>query len=241
MATTLQMLLELNKIDLELADVRRGMEEKPAAVAAAEKELADLETSRAALAAQAREAQVAADKSSVEIKSFEEKVQKYGVQLNITKTQKEYDAIRSEIAGCEKQISDIETAALEAYEKAEGLNRQARELDPRIAEVKKRLEAARAALAGELAELEKQKAGLLDRRAELVKPVDPDDLRRYEQALAKHPDGAMTRVGDGGLCISCNMKLSPQVYNLVLIGDPVQQCRSCGRLCYSDRKLEPAK
>lgn len=241
MSTTLQMLLELNKVDLELAEVRRQIEARPASVAAAEKELAELETRRTGLAAEARNTQVTADKSSVEVKSIEEKVQKYGMQLNITKTQKEYDAIRSEIAGCQKQISDIETAALEAYEKAEDLTRQARALDPGIAEVKKRLEAARAALAGELAALEKQKAGLLERRAGLAGPIDADELRRYEQALAKNPGGAMTRVGDGGLCISCNMRLSPQVYNLVLIGDPVQMCRSCGRLCYSDRNLEPAK
>jgi predicted nucleic acid-binding Zn-ribbon protein len=217
------------------------MEEKPAAVAADEKELAEMEARRTELTSEARTTQVAADKSSVEVKSIEEKAQKYGVQLNITKTQKEYDAIRSEIAGCQKQVSDIETTALEAYEKAEGLTRQARALDPGMAEVKKRLEATRAALSGELAELEKQKAGLLAKRGELAKPIDPDDLRRYEQALAKHPEGAMARVGDGGLCISCNIKLSPQVYNLVLIGEPVQMCRSCGRMCYSDRKLEPAK
>jgi predicted nucleic acid-binding Zn-ribbon protein len=235
------MLLEVNKIDLELAEVRRQMAARPAAVAADEEALAEMEARRTGLTSEARATQVAADKSSVEIKSIEEKVGKYGIQLNITKTQKEYDAIRSEIAGCEKQISDIETAALEAYEKAEGLTRQARSLDPSIAEVRKRLEATRAALSGELAELRKREAGLLAERSERVKPVDPDDLRRYEQALAKHPEGAMTKVGDGGLCVSCNMRLSPQVYNLVLIGDPVQQCRSCGRLCYSDRKLEPAK
>lgn len=241
MATTLQMLLELHKIDLQLAEVRRQMEEKPAAVAADETTLAELETRRGDLLSQARATQVAADKSAVEIKALEEKAGKYGVQLNITKTQKEYDAIRSEIAGCQSQISDIETAALEAYEKAEEFTRQARAMDPQVAEVRKRLEAARAALSGELAALEKRKAALTASRGELAAPVDPDDLRRYEQALAKHPDGAMTKVGDGGLCISCNMKLSPQVYNLVLIGDPVQQCRSCGRLCYSDKSLEPAK
>jgi len=44
----------------------------------------------------------------------------------------------------------------------------------------------------------------------------------------------MTRIADG-VCVAYNMRLSPQVYNLILIGDPVQQCRSCGRLCYAEK------
>jgi len=234
MATTLQLLQKLHEIDIELADIAREMQARPAAVAAAESELAARSEERAAFLAQARAAQVEADRSGVEIKAFEEQSAKYQVQLNIIKTQKEYDVIRSEIAGCQKQISDMETGALEGYEKAEGLSRQARALDPVIAAGKKELEAAREVLADQLADLEHRKEKLLRQRAEAVKPIDSDELHRYEQAQAKHPGAAMTRVEDG-VCVACNMRLSPQVYNLVLIGDPVQQCRSCGRLCYADK------
>ncbi len=234
MATTLQLLLELHKIDLELTDIARETEARPAAVAATENELAATEAERAALQAQARDAQVEADRSGVEIKSLEEKIEKYQGQLNIVKTQKEYDVIRSEIAGCQKQISDLETGALEAYEKAEELTGKARALDPAIAGKKKALEAARSVLADQLADLEHRKEKLLRERAGAVKPIEAEELRRYEQALAKYPGQAMSRV-DNGICVSCNMKLSPQVYNLVLIGDPPQQCRSCGRLLYAEK------
>ena len=238
MATTLQLLQELHKIDLELSDIARELAARPAAVAAAEAEVAARETERTELLAQARSIQVEADRSGVELKSLEEKIGKYQMQLNIIKTQKEYDVIRSEIAGCQMQISDLETKALEGYDQAEGLSRKARALDPDIAAKKQALSTARAQVATEMSKLEQRKAGLLAQRAEAIKPIDSDDLRRYEQAQSKHPGKAMARVEDC-LCLSCNMRLSPQVYNLVLLGDPVQQCRSCGRLCYSDKKLEP--
>lgn len=234
MATTLQQLLELHKIDVELSDIAREMKAKPAAVESAEAALAARESERTELLSQARAAQVKADGAGVEVKSIEEKIGKYTVQLNIVKTQKEYDAIRSEIAGCQKQISDLETAALEAYDQAESLTAKAKELDPVVAASKKEVAAARSVLADQLADLEHRKEKLMRARAEAIKPVAPEELRRYEQVLAKNPGGAMARI-ENGICVACNMKLSPQTYNLVLIGDPVQQCRSCGRLCYVEK------
>ncbi|HOX07372.1 MAG TPA: hypothetical protein PK280_13300 [Planctomycetota bacterium] len=68
------MLLDLHRIDLELADVARETQALPAAVAAAESALAAAESERAALLAEARAAQVEADRSGVEIKSLEEKI-----------------------------------------------------------------------------------------------------------------------------------------------------------------------
>ncbi|HOX07232.1 MAG TPA: hypothetical protein PK280_12580, partial [Planctomycetota bacterium] len=161
-------------------------------------------------------------------------IQKYQTQLNIVKTQKEYDAIRSEVAGCQKQISDFETSALEAYEKAETLTGRARGMDPAIATRKKELEAARSVLADQLADLAHRREKAERSRAEAVKPIDPEELRRYDNAQGKYPGAAMSRV-DNGICVACNMKLSPQVYNLVLIGDPPQQCRSCGRVLYAEK------
>jgi hypothetical protein len=234
MATTLQLLQELHKIDVELSDIAREMAAKPAAVAAAEAELAAREAERTELAAQARAAQVEADRSGVEIKSLEEKIVKYQGQLNIIKTQKEYDVVRGEIAACQKQISDFETAALEAYDRAEGLTKQARALDPVVAETKKALEAARSVLADQLADLGHRKEKAVRARAEAVKPIDPEDLRRYDNAEEKYPGAAMSRV-DNGKCVACNMMLPPQVFNLVLIGDPPQQCRSCGRMLYAEK------
>lgn len=231
MASVLQRLCELHGIDRELAEVAENARALPAAVAEAEGRLAETESRRKELLERARAAHVEADKSSLEIKAVEEKIAKYQSQLNIVKTQKEYDAVRSEISACQAQISEMENAGLTAYEQADHLKAGAGGLEPDIADVRRDLEARRARLAGQLAELEKRRAALLASREELCRQVEPEELQRYERVQARYPGQAMTRV-DGGVCVSCNMKLSPQVYNLVLLGEAVQQCRSCGRLCY---------
>ena len=89
-------------------------------------------------------------------------------------------------------------------------------------------------LADQLADLGHRQEKASRARAEAVKPIDPEDLRRYENAQSRYPGAALGRV-ENGICVACNMKLSPQVYNLVLLGDPPQQCRSCGRMLYAEK------
>ncbi len=233
MAKVIDGLLELHGIDQQLAKVRRESQRLPAALAETEREMAALEEKKAALLAEAREQQVAADKANIEIKSLEEKTEKYQVQLNIAKTQKEFDALRSEIATVQGEISEIETGALTAYEEADQLSAAARELEPQVAAVGEKLKTARAEFDDRLADLEHRKEKLLRERGERVKNIDEDDLKLYEQVLSKHTEGAMTPVKDG-ICTLCNMRLTPQSYNLVLIGERTQKCRSCGRICYSE-------
>lgn len=233
MAKIVEQLLEIHKIDQQLCEVARQAERLPAEVVAGEAELAGLEEQKAGLLAEARTKRVDADKSNVEVKTIEEKIGKYQAQLNITKTQKEYDTLKHEISVAEEQISEIETSALTAYEGADALEAGARELDPQMGEVGKALEARRAELDDRLADLEHSKEKLLRERGEKTGAIDADDFKRYELVRSKHPEGAMTLVTEG-LCTLCNIKLTPQSYNLALIGEQIQQCRSCGRICYSE-------
>jgi predicted nucleic acid-binding Zn-ribbon protein len=233
MAKVLDGLIELHRIDQELLEVQRESERLPAALAETEQELAALEEKRTAVLEEARGKQVSADKANVEIKDLEAKVEKYRVQQNIAKTQKEYDTLTSEITAAQKQISELETGALTAYEEADELGTRAQEIDPQIAEARKKLEVAKAELDDRLADLAHKREKLDRRRGEQTKNIDPEDLGLYEQVLAKHTDGAMVRV-DNGLCTTCHISLTPQSYNMVLIGETVQKCRSCGRICYSE-------
>jgi len=233
MAKVLDGLIALHKIDQELVAVRGDARRLPAALAKTEQELAALEASKAGILEEVQQKQVAADRANVEIKDLEGKIEKYQMQLNIAKTQKEYDTLKHEISGAQEQISELETGALTAYEEADTLSTSAGEIDPQIDEARGKIEKARGELQDRLADLEHQREKLERQRAEMTKAVDPDGLKLYEQVLSKHSDGAMVRV-ENGLCTVCNISLTPQSYNMVLIGEAPQKCRSCGRICYSE-------
>ncbi len=233
MARVLDSLIELHKIDQQLVEVQRETERLPEALAEAEQELTALEEKRTGILQEARDKQVAADKSDVTVKDLQGKIEKYQVQLNIAKTQKEYDTLKHEIAAAEEQISEIETGALTAMEEADELGGRAREMEPEAAAVKKKLDTARGELDDRLADLAHKREKLERQRAEHVKTVGEDELKLYELVRTKHKDGAMVLVRDGR-CTICNINLTPQSWNMVLIGETPQQCRSCGRICFNE-------
>jgi hypothetical protein len=240
MSKMIESLLALHQIDQKIRDTDRLIERLPAELADGEAELAALEGRKAEILSQARARQVEADRANVEIKDLEGRIDKYQLQLNIAKTQKEFDVLKSEIATAQAGISELETAALTAYEEADGLGVQARGLDPEIAAVQQRLKEQRAALDGRLNELRKDRQELAACRSGATAGVEAEALKIYSQVLAKYTDGAMARV-ELGICTYCNMKLSPQSWNLVLMGDRPQQCRSCGRICFSGEAVQSAQ
>ncbi len=233
MPRVIEPLLELHRIDLEIGDIRRLIERLPVQLAENEEELAVLEEKKAKLVGEGRSRQAAADASNVEIGVLEGKIEKFQSQLNIAKTQKEYDTLKSETAASRQQISELETEALTAYDQAEELQTSAAELDPKVKEAQERLDKARSELEDRLADLKHSAEVLTRQRADHIKTVDKDALRIYEQVFSKNPKGAMARV-EGGLCTRCNMKLPPQTINLILIGNSALQCLSCGLICYSE-------
>jgi uncharacterized protein len=233
MPRVIEPLLELHKIDLEIGDIKRLIERLPIQLAENQEELAVLEEKRAKLAGEGRSRLASADSSNVEIGVLEAKIEKYQSQLNIAKTQKEYDTLKSETSASREQISELETEALTAYDQAEELQAGASELDPEIKDAQGRLDKASSELEDRLADLNHSAEVLTRQRAEHIKIVEKDALKTYEQVFSKNPRGAMARV-EGGLCTRCNMKLPPQTINLVLIGNNAMQCLSCGLICYSE-------
>ena len=231
MAKVIDTLLELHRIDLETRDVEILIERLPADLASTEQELAALEEKKAGIHEAAVARQVAADEANLQIKDLEGKIEKYQMQLNIAKTQKEYDTLKSEITAAREQIGELEVSALTAYEEADALQAQARDLDPEIQEAGARLEKARAELQDRLADLENAREKLGRQRAGQVENVPADALKVYEQVNSKHRGNAMALITDG-ICTLCNMKAMPQAWNLVIIGEEPQQCRSCGRILY---------
>ncbi|MHC4916822.1 MAG: zinc ribbon domain-containing protein, partial [Planctomycetota bacterium] len=94
MPKVLDGLTELHKIDQQLVEVQRETERLPEALAESEQELAALEEKRAGVLKEAQDKQVAADKSDLDLKDLQGKKDKYVVQLNIVKNQKQYDTLK---------------------------------------------------------------------------------------------------------------------------------------------------
>ena len=230
----MEKLRRLDALDRDLNFLRGKVIRLPAQVAEHEQELAASQAAHDELKAQARANQAEADRLNLEFESCEEKLNKFKAQLNICKTNAEYQATQQQIDQVSAEQEQFEEQALVKMEQVDGLRRQVAEAREAIAEKQKALEAEGVEVDRELAEAREQEKTLSAERDDYAQAnVDPQDLRVYQRILATRKDSALARAADFA-CQVCFIRLTPQEFNLLLIGEQLVYCKSCGRILYND-------
>jgi predicted nucleic acid-binding Zn-ribbon protein len=230
MPTDLEQLVELQRVDLELARLNAQLAAIPKTIARIDAQLAAarkrVEEARAAIKA----GETAKRQYEQEIQSLNEKILKFRGQSSSIKNNEQYKALLSEIAHAEGEIATFEEKILELMLNADSLQSQ--------------LHAAEAALKAESAEIELQKAaaekaGEADRTAAaqareqsqaLRKGVDETLLATYDRIL-KSRGYAVAEVLEHR-CTACQVMLRPQVLSNIRAAQEVVHCDSCGRMLY---------
>lgn len=173
---------------------------------------------------------MAADQGQLQIKSSEAKVDGLQTKLNQAVSNREYDALKSQIEADKMANSVLEDEVLAALDKIDVAKNELTKLEDEL----KQLQSAEAKL---LAEVQAAEAGLRAESANLEKQVAqsegviPEDMRLSYRRLVKSlgPD-AFAEI-EGKQCQGCFVTMTPQ--NMVdLKAGKVMFCKSCGKLIY---------
>ena len=236
MLPDLKNLLDLQVADREITRLKDEIAALPKRVAAIEEQLAGtkavLEKAKAAVKAD----DAAKRKYESSIQDSRQKISKYRDQMLDVKTNEQYKALQHEVNFAEKDIAANEDKILELM-----INAEARE---------KEVKAAEADLKAETAEIEKEKAEAREKTAEDEKLVAEwnakrdsyrsgiaaDLLRHYDRVVKLRRTG-LSEVRDQK-CMTCQVMLRPQTYNVVRAGEQVVICDSCQRILYFDPTTE---
>ena len=230
MTVTAAALRELHRIHRQLTDLRERKDRGPKQIKAREANMARLADELAKLQADHKAARVRSDQKQLLLKTGEEKVEGLKVKLNAAASNREYQALKDQIAADQMAGSVLADEILEAMEKIDELAGHIAEQQQKIAQAKEELAKAQQAV--------RDQAGILDgdiKRldAELQKAEAalPDEFRANYQRLvnSKHED-AMAEV-QGEFCGGCYQQLTPN--NLAELSMSLAIfCRNCGRLIY---------
>ncbi len=233
MHPALPYLVELQQVDLRLADVR-------AKLAAAPKRLADadarLEGARGQLAA-AKNAltQSLKDRKTFEmdVDSWKEKVRKYKDQSGAVKTNEAYKALLHEIEMAEAQVGQAEDRLLDRMVAGEEYDRQAKAAEVSLKEVEAAVKTDRVAIEAQKSGLEKELAGLTAAREEAAGHVPGDLLEIYARIARKHHATALAALR-GESCGQCGMQVRPHVVQEMRksAGEEIFRCEGCTRILY---------
>jgi hypothetical protein len=237
MAVTAAALRELHRIHRQLSDLRERKERGPKQIKAREANLARLADELAKLQAEYKGARVRSDQKQLLLKSGEDKVESLKVKLNAAASNREYQALKDQIAADQMAGSVLADEILEVMEKIDELAKQLAEHQQKITAAKDDLSKAQQAL--------RDQAGLLDvdikrldgelRQAEAALPADFRE--HYQRVVNSKREDAMAEV-QGEFCGGCFQQLTPN--NMAELSMSVAIfCRNCGRVIYLPEDRTP--
>jgi uncharacterized protein len=230
-------LAALQKVDLDIAALKKNAETYPREMAELEKQLSaakasvdaertkldTLETQRRTL-----EQTIAEDK---------DKVRKWETRLSEQRSTREYSALAREIDIAKKgqvtMAEEVQELGRQALVQREVVKAKEAEFTLKTKDLVDRI----AALRAKLAEIEAQVKVVDDKRAEAAKGVDATLLRQYDVVRKKRMP-AMVPVTHPGTCSGCRMNIPPQRFNTLVASRGIDTCPSCTRMIYAAETLE---
>ncbi|MCX8044451.1 MAG: C4-type zinc ribbon domain-containing protein [Desulfobacterota bacterium] len=152
-------------------------------------------------------------------------------KIMAVKTNKEYQAGLHEIEMIKQQIKEKEDAIIDSMDACEAakaaLQKAADALAAAKAQCNEKKHRLQKELDAYLAEIEQQKK----QREALVKEVAVDLLANYTRLL-KVKNGRALALAENEQCTGCSMKIPPQIYNEVVLGESIKTCPNCNRILY---------
>jgi uncharacterized protein len=235
----LKTLIDLQRVDQQIADLSSQIETFPSKIQAIEKQLNDFihahEERQRHLSANQKERR----DMEGEIQLIRQKISKHKDQLYLVKTNEQYRAMLKEIEGEEGNIRGIEDRILEKMIESEEIQKLVTESAGRLDSEKTRVAQEKASLEVAAKSRKEDRDHSVRERQELAAKLSDDILGRYERVRKGRGGLALAEVRNGK-CMGCNVLLRPQLYYDVRAGEGLYECENCARILYSSERLSTA-
>lgn len=233
MHPNIQHLIDLQVVDLRLAELRSQLSAFP-------KRRADLDASLAAARKQldsSKEAFITSlkdrKKFELDVEQWKEKVRKYKDQSASVKTNEAYKALQHEITHAEGEVAQAEDRLLDRMMAGEEFERQVKAAERSLKEIEVFVSAERQKLEAEHSALQKELEVDEARRRDDAASIPEDLLEHYQRIAKRHGGVGLAAVRDE-TCSMCHVHVRPHVFQeLRRPGcEEIFHCESCTRILY---------
>lgn len=221
----------LQTVDLQILEMQKAGEAYPKRLAELDEELAHARGAVEAERSRFNENEKLRRDKEAEITSEKDKTKKWESRLAEMRTTREYAALAREIDISKKAILNLEEENKALSDGAVAIRVALSERDGELRRLEDGSAAERADLAAKIGSLAAQVHALSEKRAEVAKSADPELVVRYDFVRKKRGTGLASVVN--GICRGCNMRLPPQLQNILRSGATVESCPSCQRLIFT--------
>lgn len=230
MSLTSQSLQELHHLHQRITDLRSRLERGPRQIKAGQAAVArveeDLEKTKQAV----KRTKANCDERQLQLKTNEARIEDLRGKLNAASTNKEYQALKEQIAADEMANSVLSDEILEMFEKIEEQESQVAQVEQRIVATRQELDKITRRVSDEKASLETDLAQFEQRLKAAEAKLPADFKAEYNRIVRARGDEALAPL-EGESCGNCNVAVTLQMVNDVMLARPVF-CKSCGCLLY---------
>ena len=230
-------LLQLQAVDKEVFTLEEAKEKYPTEISERQREienaqahLIDLEATLEELGKKQRHCEREIESDKVNLKEHEER-------FAVVTTNKEYDALQTEIEACKSSLSENESELLDAIEGIERVQGQIGEEKTTFEEIRQTQQERIDELQSQLNTMQEQVDEVQKRRKNVAKDIEARLLATYERKKGRR--GVRVAAVRKGACGCCFHQMPAQIRMEVRSGERgVLYCESCGTIMAWDEQSD---
>jgi predicted nucleic acid-binding Zn-ribbon protein len=175
---------------------------------------------------------IQADSKQLQMKEREGKIHHWQGQLNMATENREYKALKDQIAAETQANLVLSDEILEMLEGLDAIAETLADAEAQVVELRSECDRIEKQISERKLNLESELARVQAELADAEKGLSGEFKREYIRLVAARGEDAMAAV-EGKCCSGCYQSLTPQLLEQLSIGKPVI-CSSCGRLIYME-------
>jgi hypothetical protein len=235
----LQTLIELQKIDSEIAELERGKAAIPRQIESGragieEKQIRLKEAEDNLLALQKKRKDLEMD-----VATENDHIAKTKTKLPAVKTNKEYSAILAEVDAVKEKILALEDQELELMEILEKKEGEVPPLKANCKEEEEKFNAYKLKKEAEAERTEKELEVIRPRRSQVTSSLEKKWLKHYTNVFKAREGVAVVAIHEN-ICQGCLQQILPQQVIDVKAGETINYCEQCLRILYWKENREGA-
>jgi uncharacterized protein len=227
----LDLLWELQKIDLALKDIKDDRERYPKEMrrldekCRIEKERIQKEKEKIDSLEKERR------QKELNLSAEQERVKRTETRMFEVKTNKEYQALLTEIEGIKESSNRGEEEILRLMDEVDEAKKNHAKWEKEVAGTLEKIEAERKVIEGKIAHDDAGWKKQMERREALSKQIESQLFKLYDRLKEKRRGVGVVNVKNE-TCLGCFLNIPPQMYIEVQKNNALIQCPNCNRILY---------
>ena len=231
MLAELEGLVELQRLDSEIAELEAVAAAIPGLIQGMEEQLLRARAALDAAKVEMERMQKLRRQKERELEKVNGEFKKRQGRLYEIKTNQEYSVVLKEIEGLKEKISTLEEEILLLLDQIEAAAKALAQEEESVRSKQAEFLEDQQQKETELRELQRRLSSLQGARRGQSKGVESSLLQQYIR-LFKSRAGLAVAEARNGSCEGCHVALTPQLYNEVRRNEEILTCERCGRILY---------